>query len=82
MIIAIDNLSSFLNPAEIEKSIKLVISKMSDGVGYLQLSEFYELMATSNKNYGGGGAGVYLLFNKYGINKGMAQKVQKIRGLK
>jgi len=81
MNVAMQNLNSVLTNVEIENALKLVIQKMENGVGYLQVTEHYELMATNNKNYGGGGAGIYLLFNKFGVGKGMAQKTQKIRSI-
>ena len=78
---AMQNLNNVLTPHEIESALNLVIQRMQDGAGYLQVTEHYELMATSNKNFGGGGAGIYLLFNQFGIGKGTSLKTQKIRSL-
>jgi len=78
---AMTNLNSVLTPHEIESALNLVIQRLEDGVAYLQVTEHYELMATTNKNYGGGGAGIYLLFNRFGLGKGTSLKSQKIRPL-
>ena len=75
---AMQNLNSVLTPHEIESALNLVIQRLQDGSAYLQVTPHYELMATTNKNFGGGGAGVYLLFNQYGIGKGTSIKTQKI----